>query len=181
MADRAPNCAVLLLAGTLTAAGLAGCEYADDVGPAPSAAAGRTGSGVASTVPAPSVDPEHAAELDRNMGAVELMLADVPVGAGGGTGSISGRSGGGGLMFHSYLTRAGTYTVSAVCVGTPDAQLTVISLGTQTFEHFPTLCGEVVSHQIELGTGQVELHLVRDEGSGARTAAGGVRISDPTP
>lgn len=170
----------VFLVAALLAAGLAGCEYADDVVPAPSAA-GRTGSGVASTAPLPSVDPELEAELERNMAAVELMLAAVPVGSGGGTGGISSRSGAGGFMFHSYLTQAGTYTISAACVGAPDAQLAVISLGTQTVEHFPTPCGDVVSHQIALGTGQVELHLVRDEGPGARTSAGGVRISAPTP
>lgn len=181
MARRASKRAVLLVAG-LIAACLAGCEYADDVGPAPSNAASRHGSSVTKPVPLPSVDPELLAELDRNMAAVELLLADVPVGAGGAAGGISGHSSaGGGLTYNGVLTRAGTYTVIAVCVGATDAQLAVLSRGTVESHHSVDVpCGVPVTQQIELGTGPVTAHLVSpDEERNHKAAVGAVRISGP--
>ncbi|WP_104173382.1 hypothetical protein [Arthrobacter sp. Y81] len=182
MAVRAPKRAVFLVAALL-AAGLAGCEYADDVGPAPSAG-GRTGSGVAPTVPLSSAGPALMAEMDRNMAAVELLLADVPVGAGGAAGGISGRSGaGGGFAYNGVLTRAGTYTVVAVCVGAAEAQLAVLSRGTSEGSYaIDVPCGEPVTQQLELGTGPVTAHLVSpDEERIYKAAVGAVRISDPAP
>jgi hypothetical protein len=56
---RIVNAAAVVPVLCLLAAGLAGCEYADDVGPSPSGAAGRTGNSIATdTVPMASVDPE---------------------------------------------------------------------------------------------------------------------------
>lgn len=181
----APLRAVFLVAGALVAAGLAGCEYANDVGPDPSRPAARTGpTTAASPLPLPSADPEVLAELDRNMAAVELLLADVPVGAGGAAGAISGHSGdGGGLTYNGVLTGAGTYTVTAVCVGAAEAQLVVTSRGSAGSTHRVEVpCGEVVKRQVELNTGPVTAYIVSpDEDRVHKAAAGAVRILDPAP
>jgi hypothetical protein len=183
VAVRAPKRAVFLVAALVTA-GLAGCEYADDVGPAPSGAAGSSGSSTAPPLPLRSADPALLAEMDRNMAAVELLLADVPVGAGGAAGGISGRSGaGGGFAYNGVLTRAGTYTVTAVCMGAAEAQLAVLSRGTAESSYaIDVPCGEPVAQQVELGTGPVTAHLVSpDEERKFKGAVGAVRISDPAP
>ncbi|MFF1382050.1 hypothetical protein ACFVWT_00645 [Arthrobacter sp. NPDC058288] len=179
MAVREPKRAMFLV-GALLAAGLAGCEYADDVGPAPSAG-GRTGS---SALPLPSADPALMAELDRNMAAVELLLADVPVGAGGAAGAISGPSGAReGLTYNGVVTEAGAYTVAAVCVGAVKAQLVVTSRGsTGSSQGIDVPCGDVVKRQVELNTGPVTAYIVSpDEDRVHQAAVGAVRIPDPSP
>ncbi|CAN7514036.1 hypothetical protein [Arthrobacter sp. LjRoot14] len=185
MVHRAPRRAVLLVAGALAAAGLAGCEYANDVGPEPSRPTGRPATTVAAPpVPFGSMDPALEAELERNMAAVELLLADVPVGAGGAAGAISGHTGtGGGLTFNGVLTGAGVYTVTAVCVGAVTAQLVVTSRGSAGTTHrIDVPCGEPVSEQVELNTGPVTAHIVSPDEDRVRTAAvGAIRILDPGP
>lgn len=188
MAVRAPKRAVFLVAGAvlgaLVAASLAGCEYANDVGPEPSRSAGATGSSGASPLPLPSTDPELLAELDRNMAAVELLLAHVPVGAGGAAGAISGHGGaGGGLTYNGVLTGAGTDTVTAVCVGAEQAQLVVTSRGSAPGSHgMDVPCGQPVTQQVELGTGPVTAYIVSpDEGRVYKAAVGAVRILEPSP
>jgi hypothetical protein len=177
--------AAVLVAAALIAAAVAGCEYANDVGPDPSRPAGRPENPLGATpLPIASADPALVAELDRNMAAVELMLADVPEGAGGAAGGISGHSSsGGGLSFSVVLTQAGTYTVTVVCVGAVEAQLLVTSRGSAGGSHridFP--CGEPVERQVELGTGPVTAHIVSpDEGRIHKAAVGAVRILDPAP
>ncbi|MDR6508900.1 hypothetical protein [Arthrobacter oryzae] len=179
MADRAPNRAVLLLAGTLMVAGLAGCEYADDVGADPSRGASRTGSGVASAVPLPSVDPEREAELGRNMAALELALVEVPIGLGGAAGGISGQGNSeGGLEFTTSVTETATYKITAVCIGSPHATLSVRSPSSNALLEFTTPCAEVFSRDVELRPGPLTVRLVA-VGDGHLRAAGGVmRISD---
>lgn len=163
----------------LLVAGLAGCEYADDVGPSPSGAAGPTGnSTVTAPVPVASVDPELVAELDRNLAALEIIMADVPVGAGGAAGSISGQGNGeGGLEFSTLLTDAATYTVAVGCIGAPGATLSVSSAGNTQLQ-FSASCAGVLSHNVELGPGPVSVRLVA-AGQGYQNAATGVvRIYD---
>ncbi|MEK0156654.1 hypothetical protein [Arthrobacter oryzae] len=182
MAVHAPKRAVFLVA-VLLAAGVAGCEYANDVTPAPSRPSGTGTAAAAGPFPFASVDPELEAELERNMGAVELMLADVPAGAGA-AGGISGHSAaGGGLTYNGVLTNAGTYTVTAVCTGAVEAQLVVTSRGTTgSPEVIDVPCGEPVSRQVQLGTGSVTAYLVSpDESRVHKAAVGAVRIVDPAP
>lgn len=175
--------AVPVLAMLATALG--GCEYANDAGPDPSRPTGRVATtGSAAPLPSASVDPGLAAELERNMAAVELMLANVPAGAGGATGGISGHStAGGGLTYNGVLTGAGTYTVTAVCAGAVEAQLVVTSRGITASSHVIDVpCGELVNRQIELGSGPVTAYLVGPDESLVHTAAAGaVRLLDPAP
>jgi hypothetical protein len=183
MVHRGPQRALFLAAGALVAAGLAGCEYANDVGPEPSLPTARPGPATAAPpLPVASMDPGLKAEQDRNMAAVELLLADVPSGAGGVAGAISGHSGaGGGLTFTGVLTEAGAYTVTAVCVGAAEAQLVVTSRGsTGTTHRIDVPCGEPVSEQVELNTGPVTAYIVSaDEDRVHKAAMGAVRLLDP--
>ncbi|WP_175417348.1 hypothetical protein [Arthrobacter sp. 24S4-2] len=155
----------------LLAAGLAGCEYADDARPSPS---GAGNSKVTHPVPMASVDPELVAEQDRNMAAIEILMADVPIGAGGAAGSINGQGNGeGGLGFSTQLTDTATYTVTAGCIGAPGAKLTVSSGPGNALLDLPTSCAGVLSHDIELQPGPVSVSLVA-AGEGYQKAATGV-------
>jgi hypothetical protein len=120
--------------------------------------------------------PEASCDLHRRTWCV---CSGVPVGAGGGAGGISG----GGFTYNGVLTQSGTHTVTAVCVGAPEAQLAVISRGTtSSYQRIDVPCGELVSQQVELGTGPVTAHLeTLDDGRGHKSAAGAVRILDPAP
>ena len=186
-AGRWPQLAVFLVSGALMA-GVTACEYADDIGAGPSGPAdGRGSSPGTNPVPFTSPDPKLEAELERNMAAVELMLADVPMGSSGGAGRISGTGGaggaGGGFSYNGVLTRAGTYTVTAVCVGGPGARLVVTSHGTAGDpRQIDVPCGERISQQIELGTGPFTAYLGSPDESGEYLAAvGALRILDPAP
>jgi hypothetical protein len=177
---RIVNAAAVVPVFCLLAAGLAGCEYADDVGPSPSGAASATGSGIATDpVPMASVDPELAAELDRNMATLEIIMADVPIGIGGRAGGISGQGNGeGGLEISTRLTDTATYTVTTACIGAPGARLSVSSAASNTLLDFPTPCTGVLSHDVELRPGPVSLRLVA-VGDGYQNAATGVvRINE---
>ncbi|MBT2596355.1 hypothetical protein [Arthrobacter sp. ISL-72] len=183
-AGRWPQLAVFLVAGALMA-GVAGCEYADETGAEPSGPADRPVRSLgANPVPFASPDPKLEAELERNMAAVELMLADVPMGSAGGAGGISGQGGaGGGFAYDGVLTRAGAYTVTAVCVGGAGARLVITSGGTAGgSRQIDVPCGERISQQIELGTSPFTAYLgSRDESSEYPAAVGAMRISDPVP
>ncbi|QCO99776.1 hypothetical protein FCN77_21265 [Arthrobacter sp. 24S4-2] len=121
-----------------------------------------------------SVDPELVAEQDRNMAAIEILMADVPIGAGGAAGSINGQGNGeGGLGFSTQLTDTATYTVTAGCIGAPGAKLTVSSGPGNALLDLPTSCAGVLSHDIELQPGPVSVSLVA-AGEGYQKAATGV-------
>jgi hypothetical protein len=163
----------------LFAAGLTGCEYADDAGPTPSGAgsnAGASASASIAAVPVPltSADPELVAEQDSNMAALEVLMADVPPGVGGAAGSINSQGNGeGGLEFSTHLTEAATYTVTTGCIGAPGAKLSVSSGSGNTLLDLPTSCAGVLSHDIELRPGPVSVRLVAS-GEGYQNAATGV-------
>ena len=171
--------AALLLASTLVAAVLAGCEYADDVGPAPSAAASRPGSSVATPVPLHSVDPELLAELDRNMAALEMAMVEVPMGLGAGAGGIRGRgSGEGGLEFTTIVTETATYKVTAACIGAPGAKLSVSSASSNKLLEFTTPCAEPLSRDVDLRPGRLTVRLVAVGDGYLQAASGVVRINE---
>lgn len=177
--------AAAALIAVAVAVAVAGCEYADDVGPNQSRPTGRPATTVAAPpVPLASMDPALEAELERNMAAAELKLADLPAGASGGAGSISGHSSaGGGFTFSVVLTQAGTYTVTAICVGAANAKLMVTSRGAVSSSQGNDVpCGVLVKWRVELGTGPVTVHLVSPDEAGLHKAAvGAVRIFDPMP
>jgi hypothetical protein len=169
----APKRAVFLVAALL-AAGLAGCEYADDGGAAPSGAGPTGNSTVMAPVPIATGDPELVAELDRNLAALEIRMTDVPVGAGGAAGDISSQGNGeGGLEFSTQLTDGGTYTEAAGCIGAAEAKLSISSAAGNTRMEFTASCAGVLRHNVELGPGPVSVRLVAD-GQGYQNAATGV-------
>ena len=171
----------LLLAAASVAAGLAGCEYADDVGPSP---AGASPSARSSPVraPLPARDPEVVAAETRNLLALAAVLdasQDGPfLGGSGGIGDTSS----GGLSASGKVSRAGQYKVSAACIGAPDAHLSVIQGAREggTLLERSLDCGSVTEALLDLDTGDVSAHLVRYGGGvpGPSTGAvAGIRIS----
>ena len=178
MAVRAPKRAVFL-AAALLAAGLAGCEYADDVGPAPSA---RRPDGPAAwphRFRSPSVDPELEAELDRNMAAVELVHGGRARGGGRRRRGYQRAQAAGRIHVTSVDRDAGTYTVTAACIGAPDAQ---------AYGHLRWSDSRLGSHDAVRGTGQparlssgpgpLTVHLVAVGTASLQAASGVVRINE---
>ena len=172
--------ALLLTAGAV-AAGLAGCEYADDVGPSP-AAAGASGRSSPASAPLPTRDPELVAAEARNLLELEAVLDGAQDGPFfGGSGGI-GDTSSGGFSVSSKVVRAGRYEVSAACVGAPDAHLSVF----QGAREGGTLlvrsldCGIATGALLDLEPGDVSAHLVRYGGGAPGPATGavaGIRIS----
>jgi hypothetical protein len=172
--------ALLLTAGAV-AAGLAGCEYADDVGPSP-AAAGPSARSSPASAPLPTRDPEVVAAETGNLLMLEAILdgsQDGPFfGGSGGIGDTSS----GGFSVSSKVVRAGRYKVAAACVGAPDAHLSVIQGaregGTLLGRDFD--CGSVTGALLDLEPGDVLAHVVRYGGGVPGPATGavaGIRIS----
>lgn len=176
---RTRRTAVLLVVAAV-AAGLAGCEYADDVGEPPPVSAAPSRSYPA-RAPLPTRDPEVVAAETRNL----LELGNVLFGSSeaylfGGSGGIGG-AGTGGFATSGPVRQAGQYKVTAACVGAPDAHLSV----TQGAREGGTLlersidCGSAAEALVDLVPGTVSAHLIRYGGvPGPGTGAvAGIRIS----
>jgi hypothetical protein len=181
---RWPVRAALLLAVAAAAAGLAGCEVADDVGPSPTAA-GPFVRSYPAMAPLPTRDPELAAAQTRNLVELEAVLGSPEGLLVGGSGGLGGTSSGG-LATSGLVTRAGLYKVTAACVGAPDAHLSVIQGARQggTLLEQNLDCGSVAEALIDLVPGTVSAHLIRygDGIPGTGTGAvAGVRISFSEP
>lgn len=161
------------------AAGLAGCQYADDVGLAP-------------TVPDTAQtqrDAHLAATVDRNTAELERVLGATPDGLiAGGTGGV-GTSATGGFRTTVQVTEAGRYTVTAACIGVPGTQLTVTQGSRQGGTASILLelnheCGGAASSEVSLEAGSASAHVVRLREGSADPGAGavaGVRISRSGP
>src|SRR2546425_1315899 len=81
----------VLLAGLLLAAGLAGCEYEDDVDPSPSSVADQSARSAPARAPLPARDPELVATEARNTAELDRVLGAPPEGfLIGGSAGISG-------------------------------------------------------------------------------------------
>ncbi|MDQ0819711.1 hypothetical protein QFZ79_002002 [Arthrobacter sp. V4I6] len=175
--------AALLLALAAGTSGLAGCEYADDVGLAPAAVSPSASSGPdAPQAPRDAelvaAEARNTVELDRILGALPDRL--LTGGAGGVRDSASG-----GFTTSVRVTVPGRYTVTAACIGAPGAHLTVTQFAGQggaasTLLELNLECGGVASSEVNLETGSVSAHVVQfpegsaDPGIGA---VAGVRIS----
>ena len=176
--------AALLLAVGAVAAGLAGCEVADDVGRSP-AAAGPSARSYPARAPLPTPDPELVAAQNRNLLELEAMLGSPEGLVFGGSGGI-GDTSSGGFSTSGIVTRAGQYAVSAACVGAPDAHLSVIQGARQggTLLERNLDCGSVTESLVDLVPGTVSAHLIRYGGGtpGPGTGAvAGVRIGFDEP
>lgn len=172
----------MLLAVAASAAGLAGCEYADDAGPSP-AATGTPARSYPASSPLPTRNPELVAAETRNLLELGTMLGDSPDGLlVGGSGGLGGTSSGG-FSTSGTVARTGQYKVSAACLGAPEAHLSV----TQSVRHGGTRltlnldCGSVAEALIDLEPGTVSTYLVcygggvPGPGTGA-VAVAGIRI-----
>ena len=176
---RTRRTAVLLVAAAV-AAGLAGCEYADDVGALPAASSSPTPS-YRARAPLPTRDPAIVAAESGNL----LELGAVLDGSSedylfGGSGGIGGTSSAG-FSTSGPVRQAGQYKVTAACVGVPDAHLSV----TQGAREGGTLlelnldCGSAAEALVDLVPGSVSAH-VTHYGRGAPVpgtgAVAGIRI-----
>ena len=174
------GCAALMLAAASLAAGLTGCEYEDDAGPAP-AASDDPSLAYPSAAPVLTRDPELVAAESRHLLQVEALLGSPAGLLFGGSGGI-GDTRGGGLSSSGIVSRTGRYTVTAACLGAPDAFLTVSQGAHQggTLLALNISCGGSAELQVDLAPGVVSAHLARARGGvpGPGTgAAAGIRIS----
>lgn len=145
--------AALLLALAGTAAALAGCEYHDDV-------ADPTAAPAVSSRPAPppppQADPGLAERERRNLGELEAVLGTRPVGLVlGGTGGI----GGSGFRNSAEAVPKGTYTLTAACIGAPNALFMVSQDGLRGGGRVEMSldCGAVETTRVELKAGPVQI------------------------
>ncbi|MGO4856886.1 hypothetical protein AB4074_06195 [Arthrobacter sp. 2MCAF14] len=159
--------------GLLLSGGLAACTY-EDVGDPVQTAAEQ------SSRPEPSVPtkgPEildaerrNYAELGKRLGAAEgsVLLED------------SGPADGPGVGFSKTVkvATAGRYTVTAACVGIPNAQMFITPLGSKQLRSLDLDCSGVSSEIVELPEGYVVASLMRHDPNGPWTGAvAGVRIT----
>lgn len=158
--------AALLLA-VATAAGVAGCEYPDDVTD-PTAAPTRA-SRPARSLPPPA-DPGVTTAEQRNLGELEAVLGTRPGGIVlGGTGGI----GGSGFRISAAAVPKGTYTLTAACIGAPNALLTVSQDGLRGGgrAEMNLDCGAAETTRVELRAGPAQIQGFRP---GTDSAAGEV-------
>ncbi|MET4094040.1 hypothetical protein [Arthrobacter sp. UYCu712] len=171
--------AALALALAVGAPGLAGCEYADDVG-LDAAAASPTARTSPPRAPLPTQEPELVATEARNMAELDRILGTGPEDV-----LMRGAGGIGGSGFRNSLRSAekGTHAVSVACVGTPNALL-FVSQDTRPGGGSLQLsldCGALVETALELEAGRVWVQLVRNSSEPGTGAVAGFRISPGGP
>jgi hypothetical protein len=179
--------AALLVALAAGTSGLAGCEYADDVGMAPAAVSPSAPAGP--DAPRASRDAGLVAAEARNTAELERVLGDPPGGliisGAGGLGTSTSR----GTVTSVPVIKAGRYTVTAACIGAPGARLSVTQGSRQggtagTLLELNLECGGVATSEVTLETGSVSAHIVQFPAGSAGPGTGavaGVRISGSGP
>ncbi|BCW68271.1 hypothetical protein NicSoilB4_30340 [Arthrobacter sp. NicSoilB4] len=175
---RTRGTAVLL---AVAAAGLSGCEYADDVGALPAVSSTPSRS-YAARAPLPTRDPQIVAAETRNLLELGAVLDGSPEDfLFGGSGGIGGTSSAG-FSTSGPVRQAGQYKVTAACVGVPDAHLSVTQGAREggTLLELSVECGSAVEAVVDLVPGSVSAHLIH-YGSGVSGpgtgAVAGIRIS----
>lgn len=165
----------MLSAGLALAGGLAGCEYEydDDLQAAPAA------NDVRPPAPAFTADPAVLARQGGNYIELELLLGPVTDRVLlNDLGAIDGPSSG--FAKSAKVIKAGSYTLTAACVGVPEAQMS-LHQDSRTAEkplEFVLDCSEVFSQVVELQPGYVSANLLRHDPTGPWTGAvAGVRIT----
>lgn len=167
---------VVFMLGVSLAAGLAACAYEDEGDPLPTSAN-------ASPAPArtlPGKDPDVLTAEARNYAELEQRLATAP-------GSVlladAGPADGPGVGFRKAATvpTAGSYTVTAACVGVPRAQIYLsqeIPGGTD-HQVFEVDCSGTQTQVIQLQKGYVGAQLMgrRDPTAAWTGAVAGIRIT----
>ncbi|MDQ0209447.1 MULTISPECIES: hypothetical protein [Arthrobacter] len=167
------SAAMAAVLGLLLSGGLAACTYEDAGDPVQTAAEH-------SIRPAPFVptkgpeildaEKRNYGELDKRLGAAEgfVLLED------------SGPADGPGVGFSKTVkvATAGRYTVTAACVGIPNAQMFITAGGSEQLKSLDLDCSGVLSKIVELPAGYVVASLIRHDPNGPWTGAvAGVRIT----
>ncbi|MET4093306.1 hypothetical protein ABIB51_000210 [Arthrobacter sp. UYCu712] len=165
------RCSAALIVSMLLTSGISSCAYDDgDARPA-AEPSGR---------PAPSVPtkgPDILSLEARNYAELEKRLSAAP-------GSVllgdSGPADGPGVGFSraTTVTTAGAYTVTAACVGTPDAQIILSQDPGNGPLSLELDCSGILSQVVELQAGYVGANLIRPDPTGPWTGAvAGIRIT----
>ncbi|WP_214954500.1 hypothetical protein [Arthrobacter sp. ISL-69] len=133
------------------AAAITGCEYGDDVGD-PTAAPAR--SARPAPPPPPTADPGLGKNESRNLAVLEVLMGPRP----GGT-VLDGAGGLGGSGFRKSVRALdkGSYTVTAACIGIPNAVLHISqsNLRGGTTHELALDCGTTATTTLELEDGPV--------------------------
>ena len=148
------------------AAVITGCEYADDAGDPPAAPAR---SSRAAPPPPPTADPGLAKNESRNLAVLGVLLGPRP----GGT-VLDGAGGLGGSGFRKSVRALGkgSYTVTAACIGIPNAVLHISqsNLRGGTTHELALDCGTTATITLELDDGPVlaqGLRMTPEPGAGS--------------
>jgi hypothetical protein len=169
------------MVGVVLAGGVAACAYEGTGDPEGSGDPQPTAAGQ-SRRPAPAVPskgPDVLAAEARNYAELERRLAGAP-------GSVlladSGPADGPGVGFSKAATvmTAGLHTVTAACVGTPQAQMSLSQDTMGGTEHvvFDVDCSGAQSQLVQLRQGYVSAHLTRYDPTGPWTGAvAGIKIT----
>lgn len=170
---RPVRCAALVLS-ILLAGGLAGCAYEDAGDPTQTTTAEHSGR------PAPSVPTKGPEILDAEAGNYAELEKRLAVARGSVLLDESGPADGPGVGFSNTgkVKTAGAYTVTAACVGIPDAQIFLSRPGSMELLALNLDCSGVLSQVVELQEGYVGAVLMRHDPTGPWTGAvAGVRIT----
>lgn len=153
------------------AAGLAGCEVADDVGvPGPDAA--PSARSAAPRPPVPTQDAELAAQTAKSMTEVQRLLG------GPSKNELMSAFTGVGFRQTTPRTAGGPYTVRIACAGTPSVRLTVTQPdrrdGTRLTRS--VTCGRPVEAVVKLGSGPTTVQIAPNTTEPDPAAAVGFRL-----
>ncbi|HSN37513.1 MAG TPA: hypothetical protein VLT34_14270 [Arthrobacter sp.] len=170
---KAARCIAGLVAGLLATGAVSSCAYEDVGEPEPTAAwrSARAAPSLPSAGPEVlSVQSGNHAELAKRLGAAPgpLLLDD------------SGPADGPGVGFSKAATvkTAGTYTVTAACVGIPRALIYLDHPGAIESLSLDLDCSGVFSQVVEFPVGPVHAQLTRQDPNGPWTGAvAGLRIT----
>ncbi len=168
------SAALAVVLGLLLSGGLAACTYEDAGDPAPTATSEQSRR-PATPVPTKGLEildaeKRNYAELDKRLAVAQgsVLLDD------------SGPADGPGVGFSKTVkvATAGRYTVTAACVGIPNAQIFISVPGSSQLKSLELDCTGVSSQIVDLPEGLVEALLMRRDPSGPWTGAvAGVRIT----
>ena len=158
----------------LLAGGMAACAYEDVSDPTQTATAEN------SRRPSPSAPTKAPEILTAEAGNYAELEKRLAVAQGSVLLDESGPADGPGVGFSKTgkVTTAGAYTVTAACVGIPDARIFLSRQGSSELVALDLDCSGVLSQIIELQEGYVGALLIRHDPNGPWTGAvAGVRIT----